>query len=96
LADQFSSVSYQHKASVGGFFGFKKTMMQTDFTLENSSFVPGQFVNISLSHMNSMSKHSIDSFRFKLFRHITYNTPDKKQVTSEYVAHEKALGCNKF
>lgn len=70
--------------------------MQTEFSLESSSFEPGQFTNIHLSHLNSMSKHTIDSFRFKLFRHITYNTPDKKQVTAEYVAQEKTQGCNKF
>lgn len=96
LSDQFEAITYLHKTTVGGFFGFQKTHMATEYQLQTSSFVPGQFTTITVQHQNSQSKHTIDSFRFKLFRRITYNMPGNKQETAEYITQEKTTGCNKF
>jgi len=69
---------------VGGYFGFKQCVTKSSFTLNNSIFSPGEQVTVNLRCDNSESRHSIEMFKFKLFRKISYNLPAVME-TIEYI-----------
>lgn len=81
---------------VGGYFGFKMQNIHSEFKINSSSFAPGDNIEVSLACNNGMSRHSVDCFKFKICRLITYQVCGKKVQTAEYLSYEKIPGVKKF
>lgn len=96
LTEAFKPASFSNDEQVGGYFGWKMQNTRSDFSINSSSFMPGNQIQINLSQSNGQSCHSIDCFKFKLCRKITYMVLGKKVETCEYLNYEKIPGCKKF
>ena len=70
--------------------------MHTEFSINSSSFNPGDQIQIKLGTNNTQSRHSIDCFKFKLCRKVTFTVIGKKIETCEYLNYDKIPGCKKF
>jgi hypothetical protein len=96
MTEKFLPVRYQGERKVGGYFGFRMQDTHNDLTMGSSSYAPGDTIKLHLAANNGGSKHSIDCFKFKIFRKISYKRMDKKIITSEYLNYEKVDGVKKF
>lgn len=96
MTEAFKPAQYAGLKQVGGYFGFNMQPTHSEFSIKSSSYAPGDQAPIELSQRNGESCHSIDCFKFKLFRKIEYMVDGKLQETCEYLNYEKISGCKKF
>lgn len=86
---------FADECKVGGYFGFGMQNTRSELSVGNSCFAPGEQIPLELGFNNAQSRHSIDCFKFKLFRRITYQLSGKQKVTCEYLNYEKIPGIKK-
>jgi hypothetical protein len=70
---------------VGGYFGYKTCNATTEYALSTNIVNPGDTITIDFNCDNTLSRHKIEMFKFKLFRKCIYKFEKKSIETSEYI-----------
>jgi len=69
------------------------TMSRTDFTINSYVYAPGDKIPVILQANNTLCKCPIKSFKFKVWRKMTYRLDDQIIETGEYLSGVKIPGC---
>lgn len=82
--EKFEPQTFDEEFLVGGLFGKIKRPTKSEITVSSSVITPGEPMTVSVNCFNSNSRNSIDIFKFKLCRRITYNTATPFEIV-EYL-----------
>lgn len=95
--EKFEAPEYKgNERSVGGYFGYKRCPMKTDFALSSSVLSPGESVKVDLECDNLRSQYSVDTFKFKLLRKCEFRNSLSPITTTEYLQDVRIPGCPKM
>lgn len=68
------------------------TTSKSQFFIDSTVLVPGNELDIQVNQDNAKCKSGVKSFKFKLFRKISYDLPNGQKVeTGEYIKEVKKV-----
>lgn len=89
------SATFSTDRKVGGVFGFEQTRSATNFIVQTQFVQPGGELPVKIECDNSQCKSAVKSFKFKLFRTVSFMIDNNPKQSHEILYQVKLPGADK-